>query len=347
MTTESAATVARTGILPADRAKVIGWFAATRLVLLLPLTVGGSLGLWDSQWYLSAAAHGYPTRIGAHPSVTAFFPLFPLLTHALGFVLHSYLAAGVILSLLAGVAICLGTYELGGYRAAVFAAVVPGAVFMLLPYADSLAIALCIWTFVLVERRRYGLASLMAACATAASPLCLALTGALFVTTLRDPRAWKVLLASPIGILCYFTYLQIHSGSFMGWFRAERVGWHQGMDLLSWWSRLTGLGMNIDTKTSVSLSVFCFAVILALAIGMWRQRTRLDWWVFCALIVGTVAVSQNSFFTARILLWLFPIPIIASKVERRTVSRLLVASSAFAVLFAFAYIAGRPVLYQP
>lgn len=334
-------------VLRTDRAKAIVWYAVTRLVLFLPLTVGGTVSMWDSQWYLWAAEHGYPTTITAHNPVAAFFPLFPLLEHVVGYVLGNYVAAGVALSLLAGLAICLGIYELGGYRAAVFAAIVPGAVFMLIPYGDSTAIALCVWTFVFVGKRRYGPASLTAACATAASPLGLALTGALVVTTIQDRRAWKVLVASPIGILSYFTFLKVHTGSFLAWFTAERLGWYQHLDLLSWWSRLTGLGMNIDTRTSASISVFCLPVIVALGVGMWRYKPRLDWCVFCILIVGTVASSRNSFFTARILLWLFPLPIIASKVENRTVSRLFVASAAFAILFAFSYMAGYPELYQP
>jgi hypothetical protein len=337
----------RANVLRSDRTKVVGWFVATRLVFLLPLTMGGTVGLWDSQWYLYAAEHGYPTRIDYHRATAAFFPLFPLLEHGLGYVLGNDLTAGVWISLLAGLAICLGIYEMAGYRAAVFAAIVPGAAFMLLPYADSTAIALCVWTLVLVDKRRYGPASLAAALATAASPLSLALCGALVVTTVKDRRAWKVLAASPIGILAYFTFLQVHAGSFLGWFTAERLGWYQHVDLLSWWSRLTGLGMNIDTRTSMAISIFCLPVILALGIGMWRYRARLEWWIFCILIVGTVAASRNSFFTARILLWLFPLPIIASKVEDKTVSRLLVASTAFAVLFAFSYMAGRPELYQP
>jgi hypothetical protein len=57
---------------------------------------------WDSVWYL---AHG---GYADEPARTAFFPLYPLVVHAVGFVVRSDLLAGILISLVAfGVALWL------------------------------------------------------------------------------------------------------------------------------------------------------------------------------------------------------------------------------------------------
>src|SRR5205814_6326867 len=49
---------------------------------------------WDSGWFLRIVQHGYEVKQSA-----SFFPLYPLLTRALGFVLRSNLVAAVSISL--------------------------------------------------------------------------------------------------------------------------------------------------------------------------------------------------------------------------------------------------------
>src|SRR6202011_3123241 len=54
----------------------------------------GPLARWDSYWYLHIAAAGYRPVGNA-----AFFPLYPLLCSACGWLIGSALIAGVIISL--------------------------------------------------------------------------------------------------------------------------------------------------------------------------------------------------------------------------------------------------------
>ena len=55
------------------------------------------LARWDSVWYLTIARDGY-----AHiRERMAFYPLYPLLMHVLGWVVRSDLVAGVLISLVA------------------------------------------------------------------------------------------------------------------------------------------------------------------------------------------------------------------------------------------------------
>src|SRR5947199_9787537 len=56
----------------------------------------GAFDQWDANWFLRIARHGYDIKQSA-----SFFPLYPLLTRALGSVFRSDLVAGVAISLVA------------------------------------------------------------------------------------------------------------------------------------------------------------------------------------------------------------------------------------------------------
>ena len=107
---------------------------------------------WDSVWYLVISHTGYDHD----PARTAFFPLYPLLMHGVGFVVGSDLIAGVLISLVAfGVALVLlyrlTALELGGELAPVTVMLVafsPMAFFFSAVYSEALFLALsvgCIW----------------------------------------------------------------------------------------------------------------------------------------------------------------------------------------------------------
>jgi hypothetical protein len=107
---------------------------------------------WDSVWYLVIAHSGYDHDAAR----TAFFPLYPLLLHGVGFVVGSDLVAGVLISLTAfGVALVLlyrlTALELGDELAPVTVMLIafcPMAYFFSAVYSESLFLALsvgCIW----------------------------------------------------------------------------------------------------------------------------------------------------------------------------------------------------------
>src|SRR4030081_2658166 len=51
---------------------------------------------WDAVWYLHIAEHGYP-----HTTEAAYFPLYPLLVHVVGFVARSEVVGAALVSLVA------------------------------------------------------------------------------------------------------------------------------------------------------------------------------------------------------------------------------------------------------
>ncbi len=128
---------------------------------------------WDAGYYSSIAAHGYPAaqRSGLPPAI-AFGPLYPAVIRAVHAVTGiGTLLTGQLVSMLAfvaGLAGMIHVAELDGDRVRSGTGVTllvafPTAFFLVIDYADALALALVVWAFVAVRHRRWTLAGLFAA----------------------------------------------------------------------------------------------------------------------------------------------------------------------------------------
>jgi hypothetical protein len=164
----------------------------------------GPLARWDSYWYLHIAATGYRPVGNA-----AFFPLYPLLCAAGGWLVGSALIAGVIVSL-GSLLIALYllwrlvTLELGEQyaRPAVLVfAFFPMALFFSAVYSESLFLALAVGAFYSARLERWALAGLLGGLAAAT-------------------RNTGVLLLVPLALL----YLYGPRGAGAGW-RTARPPW--------------------------------------------------------------------------------------------------------------------------
>jgi hypothetical protein len=168
------------------RPVVLPWLVA-RVVALAGLMYAeqpadvhiGRLIMLDGQWYRLIALDWYDRPY--HPGLWSEYPFFPLFPGMAGALMRAGLPATAALagiSWLAALAALAGTYRLARRhlpaRAAPwapwFVAVAPGALTMVLGYADSLYLAGLVWALVLVDERRWVLGGLVAAVATAARP---------------------------------------------------------------------------------------------------------------------------------------------------------------------------------
>ena len=137
------------------------------------------LARWDSVWYLAIANDGYPPDDVRR---TAFFPLYPLLVRAAGWVVGSPIVAGALVSLacfaLALVLLHrLTELELGGPAAGptVWAlALFPGALFFSAVYSEALYLALSVGCLYAARTDRWawaGAAGMLAASTRSAGVL--------------------------------------------------------------------------------------------------------------------------------------------------------------------------------
>lgn len=218
-------------------ADVLGSWAAARIVVLGALALAVFLRLphrldllgWDAFHYLWIADNGYPTD---SPAEARFFPLVPLLTHALGLLpgvstgtallLIANAGAVVLALLLHRLARDEGLDDDGAGRAVWLLVLAPPAFVLVWGYAESVFGALAVAFATAVRRGAWGPAVLFGFLAGTARPVAVALIGFAVVEAargLRGARAAQVLrrlaaVAAPaLGIGVYLTYIGLRTGS--------------------------------------------------------------------------------------------------------------------------------------
>ena len=205
----------------------------------------------DASYYLGIAQGGYPQkppfpwRGTSLDGRTAFFPLFPLLIRLAGYLTGgNYLIAGLVVSVLAGAASALGVWALAvrvrdryvADRAVALYCAFPGAMTFGLLYSEPLAVALGAAVLLALLGRRWLLAGIIGAVATAERPTMIALiavSGVAAIQAIWTRREWRALLApalTPLGVLAFFGYLGRRYHDYAFWFRAEKDGWHPHLD---------------------------------------------------------------------------------------------------------------------
>lgn len=169
---------------------------------------------WDSIHYLAIAEHGY-----ARASDTAFFPLYPLLIRALGYMLGSDPLAGVAISTVSFVVALallhrLTELELGRSAAdatVLLVALAPLSFFFTALYTESLFLALSLGAVYAARRERWPLAAFLGALATVTRVPGVLLVIPLAVMHLKTHRrpdrgVWWLLLM-PGALAAYLGYL--------------------------------------------------------------------------------------------------------------------------------------------
>lgn len=200
---------------------------------------------YDSVWYLAIAHSGYQVR----PEM-AFFPLYPLLMRAGGWVLGSTLVAGTLISLVAMAVACRVLYaltrlELGrssGVLAVLALVFFPTSLFLSAVYTESLFLALSVGAVYAARTERWWLAGLLGGLASATRSTGLLLLVPLVWLFLYGPRAspqlapggrhawlpryrlsaraaWLALV--PAGALAYLGWLALRHGAGLAPFQVE------------------------------------------------------------------------------------------------------------------------------
>jgi hypothetical protein len=214
------------------------------------------LARWDSVWYLTIARHGY-----AHiRERMAFYPLYPLLMHVLGWVVRSDLVAGALISLVAfAIALTLiqrlVALDFGEEVAAttvLLIAFCPVSFFLSAVYTEPLFLALSVGCIYAARRERWALCGALGLLAATSRNGGIALiipTGIIYLYGRREapltrwgraraggvrlllPRyrlspdiLWLVLI--PVGLCGYLAYLGIRYGDTLAPFRVETI-WYR------------------------------------------------------------------------------------------------------------------------
>jgi hypothetical protein len=312
---------------------------------------------WDADWYLKIAEHGYATAAAGMSDASgaagtdaamAFFPGYPLLVRFLAPIVgHSYLAAGLIVSTIAGVAAAYGVARLahhfGGRRRAELLAVAlvagaPMAVVYTLPYPTALLVALSVWTLIAVLERRWWLAAPLALAAGLVEPMAAPVIPAVIVAAgvdvYRGRALWGPVVAaavSPVGMFGYLLWVRQTSTVPGGYFEISRAGWGNRIDFgvtaAKWiFGAFTG---SRDT-----FIVLTGAAIVAACVGLAAAWRRMPWpvRVYTAATVTLIVVHGGLIQDrVRLLLSAFPLLVAAAVRLDRARRRTAITVTVFAV----------------
>lgn len=307
------------------RTVVLPWLV-TRLVVapVLILTapagsrVPGRLIWMDGLWFRNIAIDWYDLPYA--PPYTSEFPFFPLLP-ALGGILMNLGAPPTLalagISWLAALVAMAGIYRLAlrhlPERAVAwapwFVAVAPGAVTLVLGYADSLYLAGLVWGLVLADERRWLAAGLAAAVATAARPNGWIAPVALLVTVLVARAGWraaaKVTVPSILFLIGWLTWLEVMAGdAFIFWTTKEA------------WDEITIGELLADPfryrHWPAVFHLLCF-VALAIPYALRARRQPVSWAVVVVLgVLPPLLLGVEGL--ARYAIMAFPMPLAAADV---------------------------------
>jgi hypothetical protein len=328
-------------------------FAATWLVILAAWygsdAIYGHRNPWawhflikDAGFYLGIAEHGYR----GNSARAAFFPLFPLLIHLASYLTGgNYPVAGLIASIACGAASAVAVWALAARvcdrwvadRAVLLYCAFPGAMTFSMLYAEPLAVALSAAALLALLGRRWLLAGIIGALATAERPsmiVLIAAFGAAAIQAIWARREWRALIApalTPLGLLAYFGYLGQLTGNYRYWFRIENKDWRQHID---WGAHTFSLLLWLNPRNAhhplyvVLLTIMFAAAVAGLAL-MLAARLPLPVSLFAILTIVLAIVSSDGGTKPRFMWIAFPIFIgAAAKLPRAIYWPVLIVSAA-------------------
>lgn len=281
---------------------------------------------WDSGWYASIADFGYD-YIPGRQSTAAFFPAYPLLVRAISGVVGGVFVAGIVVTVLSGVAAAALFHRWAGERLSPRAAWAALLMLLLYPYSyylygamypTAFFLAAAIGAFILLDHDHPWLAGVVGAMATAAGPIGLALVGGLAVRAVERRqkagdirRAWRDagVLVSVLGLLGFCLYLWRRFDDPFVFASAQRA-WGQGAGPRTWFKirffeDLSTLRYPFPAMAYLAHPVLTIAGF-ALLPRVFR-RFGYGYGAYALLIIGLSCLGTKNFFgMARYVMAAFP-----------------------------------------
>jgi hypothetical protein len=290
--------------------------------------LGAVLGVWDGQWFIRAAQHGWPNHLPVvhgppARSTIAFFPLFPLTIRWLTYVTSSSplmvgLAISGVTGLTAVVAIGMLVRQYAGgrqaSRATLLFAVFPGTFVFSLAYAEGIAITCVAFGLLALLRKQWWLAGVLGLLATAASPIALAFVLSCAWCAVRQVlrhRTWQALLApvlAPLGFIAYMGWLWAHTGTLSAWRWTERWGWNSYPSLTYPFRVVVTFIRDPLAPTETGQILFVGTVVTVVgAVLAIRQRQPSPVLIYGLTAAGLAAVSSPVGLRPRFIMLAFPL----------------------------------------
>jgi hypothetical protein len=312
-------------------------------------TLRDTVSSWDSPFYLLVATTGYPNAVPevggrAVTSNIAFFPLLPALirgvSRATGL---SPLRAGLLVATVAGLVATILIWMLtvrlvdraAADRAAALFCFFPGSFVASMVYAEPVMLALALWCILALLSRRWLVAGVAAALATASRPNALALVPCCLwaaAAAIRERRQWRAIVApllAPLGMIGFLAFLWARTGQPAAWFRVQHEGWGESFDFgVNTIRRLSSAARHPLGDINELLAALGLVFLVTSAVFLARSRLPPVLLVYAAAIAVLAIGSQTISARPRFVWTAFPLFIALAQRLRGTSYTLVVAVSA-------------------
>jgi hypothetical protein len=345
---------------------MIAIYASERIAPGKPME--GALLSWDSYWFYKAIVYGYPhVAVSGHgpeaQNTIAFFPLYRMLARGVSdvtgwSVLTSGLAVSLTFGAIAAVLLWVLAEQLVGRKAAdrtvALFCFFPASFLLTMLFSESVMLAFSIACLLALRQRRWVLAGLCGALATAARPNALVIVGCCAWAAGRaiwKDREWRSLAApllAPGGVLAYFTFLWHHTGDFFAWQHVEYAGWgYSDVDRLTAFKSLKFLVWKPLTDMNQLTTAIAFVVAIAglVLLVFWKPPAELTIFAvgICLLAFGFGGPASK----LRYVMTAFPLAIAAGRWARTDLRFSLLLACSAVGLGLYAPIVTRTVLAIP
>jgi len=259
----------------------------------------------DAWYYRQIAASGYePTTSDAKPKNTwAFFPGYPLLLRALGgtsdrtfWILAVLVSNAALLGALFAIAAAsraMGASDDDAERAVWYVALFPTSYFFSLPLTESLFLFLSAAAFLAAARQRWPVAGILGALAAATRVIGICLLPALFLLPLQRRQRLSTqqlwLLAIPVSLIAFVTYLYIHTGEPLAFVHAQTLWGRSTAPRFAMAFPNSGLAVS---KPWNFVALNAAAATLMIVAGIWFLVRRQ--WSYAAYTLLSAAVPLSS-----------------------------------------------------
>lgn len=255
------------------------------------------LGVWerfDTLWYLHIAAYGYD-----RPEAVVFFPLYPALIKMLSVAMPP-IAAALLISTVASFFLFWGLQELltGDYASKVvdasvlLCAVWPASFIFFAGYAESLLLALIVWSLWMAREDRWIGAATLGLAAATTKALGIVVLVPLLIVAYRNRetkmKAWPVILVlfGPAGYLAYlhWTGHGAPGAAYAQYWRTSVAA--------PWTTLWAGVSALVHAPNLLlALNLTCLALVCLLAA---KSRARVEYLLYAAAAIVLVLCKQTT-----------------------------------------------------
>ena len=312
-------------------------------------SLGTMMSNWDGKWYLLTAATWYYHHVVREANAyttLGFMPLYPMVMWLVAHILPiGNLGAGLAVSMISGGIATILIAQLaeewwGGEvarRAIRFWCFFPGTIVFSMVYSEGVTLALIAGCMLLLQRKRWLWAGVLAGFSTAIAPTCLAAVPMCAVAALlelrsrgwRDRAARKSLIApilSPLGAIGFGIYLWIWTGSPLSDYRAQHLEWSESTTPLAvprvalaviHQMFVSGVGSHgpggIDLNSVLALLGTAFLLFGFKLLWDHRSRVPATAWVWTICVSLLALTSAKTPPNPRLLVLAFPLVIVVGK----------------------------------